>query len=187
MQGGPLLPMFSPPPASAVPNPLANNTGRQYGFQQSRTIAAGDARPQPVIDEVRADFVWRFSVFGRVFVRVTYGTNMTRQFVDLLAPVVMTIPGQLNVEVRSVDPDVDTPFSVTVTQATGGARAIARSALDAGAGAVALSDDAAFYTALSASTLTIAGLPVSVAASLTVPVVAGSTLLTGTGFQEFEA
>lgn len=187
MQGGPLLPMFSPPPATAVPNALANDTGAQYGFQQSRTIPAGDDRPQPVIDEIRSEFVWRFSVFGRVFVRVTYGTNMTRQFVDLLAPVVMTIPGQLNVEVRSVDPQFDTPFSVTVTKATGGCRAIARSALDAGIGSVALSDDAAFYTALSASTLTIAGLPVSVAASQTVPVVAGSTLLTGTGFQEFEA
>jgi hypothetical protein len=179
--------MFSPPPGSAVPDQLKNDTGPTYGFQQSRTIPAGDARSQPVIDEVRAEFLWRFSIFGRVFVRVTYGTLQTRQFVDLLAPVVMTVPGQLNVEVRAVDPQSETPFSVTVTKATGGARAIARSALDAGAGAVALSDDAAFYTALSVSTLTIAGLPVTVAASQTVPVVAGSSLVTGTGFQEFEA
>ncbi len=189
MQGGPLLPMFSPPPASGPDPRSVGNTGEIYGEQNSRVIAAGAANggQQEAIDVVKAPYLWRFSVFGRVFVRVTYGTKQTRSFVDLLAPVIMTVPGQLTVTVRPVDPDVDTAYSVTLTAATGGARAVARSALDASLGAVPISDDAAFFTALSASTLTIAGLPVTVAASQTVPVVAGSTLNTGTGFQEFEA
>jgi len=177
---GAYVPLPSPP---ASPQARSGNGGTPYGWQQSRTIPAGDAREQQAIDEVDAEFLWRFSVFGRVLVRVVYGTTATREFVDLQAPVVMAVPGKLAVYVRSADTNSDQPFQVTCTKATGAARSQARRAITA---AGPIDDDAASFTALVASTLTVAGQAVILAAGQTVPLVAPSSLVAGAGFQEFE-
>jgi hypothetical protein len=178
---GAYVPIPSPP---ASPQARAGDAGTPHGWQQSRTIPAGDAREQPCIDEVNAEFLWRFSVFGRVLVRVVYGTSSTREYVDLQAPVVMTVPGKLCVSVRAADPEEDTPFTVTCTPATGGARSQARRLVDS---AVDFSDDAVSFVALVASTLTVGGQAVTLATGQSVPLIAPSSLVSGAGFEEFEA
>lgn len=178
---GAQVPLPSPP---ASPQARSGDAGTPYGWQQSRTIAAGDEAEQHCIDEVNAEFMWRFSVFGRVLVRVVYGTSQTREFVDLQAPVIMTIPGKLAVYVRSADPQSSQTFSVTCTKATGGARSQARRLVDAAGG---LSDDAVSFFALVACVLTVGGQAVNLAAGQSVPLVAPSSLTSGAGFEEFES
>lgn len=176
-----------PPAVAAVPPPLGSvgDTGVIYGTQQLAVWNPGDVGPRQVCDALKANALWRFSVFGRVLVSIVYGTQGTRKILQLRAPVVLTIPGQFTATATPLD-EQGVQCEVTLTQATAGARAIARDVVNAGGGAVNLSPDAVDFFALTASTLTIAGLAVAVPALQIVPLVAGSVLLTGSGFQEFE-
>lgn len=187
---GPVPPVaarpWGPPPVSA-----ANEMGPSYGVQSLATWAEGESDTKQVIDTLRAGALWRISVFGEVLVNVHYGTQANRHILELQAPVVMTLPGQVSIEVRPVavpGEGESVSCEVTLTQATAGARPHARKLADASGGVVALDDGAVSFTALTASTLTISGISaVAVPALSTVPLVAGSTLDTGSGFQEFDA
>jgi hypothetical protein len=179
------------PPVSAppVPRALDGEAGYKYGIQNRAEWAPGDNRLKAVIDAQRAVMLWRFSVFGPVLIDLTYGSAMRRVFTELAAPVVMAVPGQCQVYARPADPNhTGVVCLVTLTAATGAARAEARRAIDAGAGpALSLDIDAVRYVALTASALTISGIATAVPALSSVPLVAGSVLNTGSGFQEFEA
>lgn len=162
------------------------NTGTIYGTQQRATWKAGDRRPRQVCDALKPQALWRLSIFGRVDVTIAYGTQANRAIELVRAPVVLTIPGQFTATAAPIDGDGATCV-VSLTQATAGARSVARKLADAGGGAVALDEGAIDFWALTASTLTISGVAVAVPALAIVPLVAGSVLLTGSGFQEFEA
>jgi hypothetical protein len=179
------LPVVGPP--APVPTVPVGNTGPQYGTQSFRVWAAGETDARQVIDTLKATALWRISVTGRVRVTFDYGTSQSRALIALQAPVVITIPGQCTVTAEPLDDD-GTTCVVTLTEATAGALSQARKLADASVSAVALDDAAVRYVALTASTLTISGVtPVAVPALSVVPLVAGSSLLTGSGFQEFEA
>lgn len=178
---GPQVPIPSPP---AAPQAHAGDGGTPYGWQQARTIAAGDATEYHVIDAgVNAESFWRFSVFGRVLVRVVYGTSKTRELVDLQAPVVMAVPGKAAVYVRSADDENAVEFSVTLTKAFSCCLSQARRLVNV---ASSLSDDAVRFVALAATTLTVGGQAVSLTAGQSVPLVAPSSLTAGAGFEEFD-
>lgn len=164
----------------------AGNTGIIYGTQSFAIWAPGETQPKQVCDTLKCDALWRFSAFGRVTIRIEYGTQVTREIFVLQCPVVMTLPGQFTATATPLD-DEGADCKVTLTQATAGARAIARRFITAPAGAVNLDRDAVDYFALTASTLTISGAAVVVPALSVVPLVSGSVLNTGSGFQEFEA
>lgn len=180
----------NPRPVSPAPwfAPHQGDGGTPYGFQGGRTIEQGDTKAQVAIDVQQAESLWRFSITGGdLLVDVTFGTLATRSIRNLRAPVVMTVPGKLTVEVRSNDTNAAQPYKATLTAATAGASQ-ARRPVDAGGGpAVPLDVDAARFTALAACTLTVGGLAVTLAASEVVPLIAPSVLLTGRGFEEFEA
>jgi hypothetical protein len=73
---------------------------------------------------------------------------------------------------------------VTLTQATAGARSILRRFIS---GPAAFELDAVAFTALAASVVSVSGVgAIAVPALSTVPLVAGATLTSGSGFQEFE-
>jgi hypothetical protein len=181
------IPPISPPPANA---PHSGSVGEAHGLQSKRIWVAGAVDERQIIDAVRALSLWRVSVFGDVLVRVDYGTGMKGgNFVALRTPLVMTIPGQAQLYAQPRDPEhTGVICKVTITPATAGARSQARKVLNAGAGpALAFDDDAVSFFALTASALTISGLAVAVPALSAVPLVQGSVLNTGSGFQEFEA
>lgn len=189
--GDPRIVFPNPAPVSgqpAAPPPFGalNNTGRVYGTQSRHDWTAGQTDPRVVCDVVKAEALWRLSVFGRVYLTIQYGTLATRQLVNLQAPVVLTIPGQFTATARPLDGN-GASVDVTLTQATAGGLSHARAFVTAAGGAVALDSGAVRFVALTASTLTISGAAVVVPALATVPLVAGSTLDTGSGFQEFEA
>jgi hypothetical protein len=183
-----MMPHEGPPgwPAVAPPPPALDNTGKVYGIQARHTWTAGQTDERQVIDIPRGEFLWRISIFGRVRVRVDYGTKANRHLLNLLAPVVMGIPGQCTVRAVPLDSE-GAEVDATLTLATGTAQAQARNVVDATLAAVPFELDAVRFVALSASTASISGLLVAVPALATVPLVAGSVLLTGSGFQEFEA
>jgi hypothetical protein len=173
----------SGPPAQPPPQGAVGNTGVVYGTQQRAKWAAGDTKAVQVCDVTKAAALWRFSAFGRVAITIDYGTRGTRQILRVLAPVVITLPGQFTATAQPLD-DQGTECFVTLTQATAGARSQARNVV--GPGPVNLSDDAVSFVALNACTLTISGVAVAVPALSVVPLVSGSVLNTGSGFQEFE-
>lgn len=179
-------PSVSVPGGSAPAGAPVGNMGEQYGIQQSAIWLAGDVTPRQLIDARKARSLWRISIFGSLFVTLAYGTSKNRSIVELLAPVVMTVPGQLTVTARPLD-DEGASAVVTLTEATAGAPSQARNFVVRGAVDVALDDGAVRYFALTASTLTISGAAAVVPACSWVPLVAGSVLTAGSGFQEFEA
>jgi hypothetical protein len=186
----------------AMPNPLSvsapaaplparagdgGSMGPQYGTQQFAKWDAGDVGPRDLVDALKTGSLWRISVFGNVYVSIYYGTSHNRAIEQLQAPVVLTLPGQVVVKAWPRDNE-GAECVVTLTQATAGGLSHARKYVDAGAGpAVDLDAGACRFVALEASTLTISGQAVTVPALSTVPLVSGSSLDTGSGFQEFEA
>lgn len=164
------------------------NTGADYGTQALAIWPPGDVQPRQICDSLKAEYTWRFSVFGPVLLTISYGTRGNRTILNLQAPVVMTLPGQFTATATPIgSSSVERSCECTLTKATAGARSVARKLADSTAGAVALDAGAVDYWALTASTLTISGVAVVVPALAIVPLVSGAVLNTGIGFQEFEA
>ena len=175
-------------PAQQQPFGYQGNSGVIYGTQQRAVWHAGENDERQVLDITKAQALWRVSLFGPFSVTIQYGTQGTHQILSLLAPVVMTFPGQVTITAKPLSAEGERVCVVTLTQATAGARSIARKLANAGAGpAVTLDPDAVDFFALNACTLTISGVAVAVPALSVVPLVSGSVLNTGAGFQEFEA
>jgi len=169
-------------PAQPPPQRAVGNTGVIYGTQQSTIWQPGKTDARQVCDAMKPAAMWRFSAFGRCTITIDYGTQGNRKIFALRAPVVITLPGQFTATATPID-DQGAECRVTLTQATAGARSQAR---NLATGPVALSDDAVDFFALDACSLTIAGVVVAVPALQIVPLVAGSVLTSGSGFQEFE-
>ncbi len=163
----------SVPGGSAPAGAPVGNMGPQYGIQQSAKWAAGDVKPRQLVDVTKADALWRFSIFGAVLVTISYGSSKARAIADLMAPVVITIPGQFTATVRPLTEEGASAV-VTLTEATAGALSQARKAVVRGAVDVALDDGAIRYFAVTASTLTISGMAAVVPACSSVPLVAAA-------------
>jgi hypothetical protein len=196
-------------PAQPPPQEAVGNTGRIYGTQARMVWDPGQIDPRVVCDSIKALSLWRFSAFGRVTVTIGYGTQGTREISSLRTPLVLTIPGQFTATATPID-SLGTICTVTLTPATAGTRSIARRFVTTTLAAtlsaqleqatepgnedrhhhvhpVNLDDDAAYFYALTPASLTIAGIPVYATPFQTLPLVAGSILMSGAGFQEFEA
>lgn len=176
----------SEPGHSLPPGAPVGRMGPQYGIQQAARWAAGDVTPRQIVDTLKAAALWRVSIFGSVLVTISYGSSKARPIVELQAPVVLSIPGQFTATARPLD-DQGATAIVTLTEATAGGISQARKVVVRGVANVALDEGAVRYFALTASTLTIGGVASVVPANSSVPLVAGSVLTAGSGFQEFEA
>jgi hypothetical protein len=178
--------VISRPAAPSPPGAPVGDMGTEYGIQSYGRWQPGDTKAKQLIDVRRTDALWRVSAFGtNVSLRLSYGTTKLRTIEALQPPLVIAVPGQLILTVTPLD-DAGAECIVALTYATAGAIANARKFID-GAVAVALDAGAVRYFALTASTLTISGAAVAVPACSFVPLVVGSVLNSGSGFQEFEA
>lgn len=174
-------------PGYPVPRDMPQGQmGPDYGTQQFAKWASGDVKPRQVLDTLKAGALWRISLFGNVYASILYGTSHSRAIESLQAPLVITVPGQVLVTAWPRDTN-GAECVVTLTQATAGALSQARKFVDDAGGAIALDAGAVRFFALEASSLTISGQVVAVPACQSVPLVSGSVLTTGSGFQEFEA
>jgi hypothetical protein len=152
-----------------------------YGSQSVRTWTAADVEPKDLLDAMRSEFLWRVSVQGENLVlQLVYGTQATIRLDALRLPFVGFVPGQAQLLASKLDPAQPANARVTLTAATGGL-----STVRAVAGVGALPTNAASYTALTASTLTVAGFAgIAVAVGATLPLVAPSIVTVGDGILE---
>jgi hypothetical protein len=141
---------------------------------------AGDERPQQLLDATRAEQNWRVSCIGPVAIELIYGTRATLKL-DAWAPLVADIPGQVALYARPLDPSTPTIARCTLTPSASPGAAFARSVASVPG---PLPDAAGAFFALTPSTLTVAGIPITVPALTEVPLVASSILNSGSGLLE---
>jgi hypothetical protein len=138
---------------------------------------------------MRAHSLWRLTVLGtNVRVLISYGTSGNKVLVDLLTPVRVTLPGSVDVYAQPLNfggEQTAAHVEVTLTPVSSGCcdsqcrKVVAGPNLD-------LDDDACRYVALSASVVAIELTNVNVAVLQSISLVAGATLVSGTGYLEFE-
>lgn len=176
-------------PGSPAPSSAWREAGHgpgEHGIQAKGKWAPGETKAKGLIDDLRAANLWRVVAFGGSAMRcdLKYGTKCTIRLTGLSLPLRASVPGQCALEFYPVSAQEDEQIVVvSLTPATSGGlieliRPIA---------GPATFDDAAFrFTALDASALVIRGVPVAVAALQSVRLLAGSTLTSGHGYEEFD-
>jgi len=177
----------SPGPAWPPASPM-HNTGKSHGIQLFPKWKPGETQKKGLVDDLRAANLWRLVIVGGEAMRVDikFGTEKTITLTGLSLPLRCSVPGQLTVEAYPVEAqDTEQSVRATLTPATsGGLIEMRRLRLNASAGPF---DDEAFsYFALTASALTIRGVATAVAALQRVPLLAGSVLVSGDGYEEFD-
>lgn len=186
-------PHTAPPALPPRPWSVADNAGVKHGLQASETWGVGEHDGRDICDQRLAHGMWRLSVFGseHILLDVQFGTSKSRQFRNLRAPLVLYVPGQLTVSARPSPTDSGfypgSEVMCTCTPVSSGHGCDARF-LRTTPGALPI--DAARFRALAASVVritdvgTIVDVPLAVGAVL--PLIAGSSLISGAGYVEFE-
>lgn len=161
-------------------------TPEKYGTQSIRTWSPTDIDKKQVLDSLPNEFLWRAGVIGsNVKLDVTWGSGGTNRLENVRLPFVGYIPGQLNIQASKLDSAAAASCTVTLTTVAGIGEQKIRTFIDATGGAVALLTTGTRYTALAASTLTVAGVgPFAVAAGATLPLIHPATVNTGSGILE---
>lgn len=152
-----------------------------YGIQSQRVWTAAEQGEKPVIDAMRSEYLWRASVAGEnVELILVYGTQAGITIDGLRLPFEAFIPGQVGLRARKLDPDAPASIRITLTAATGGVPTVR-----AFQGVGAIPSTARTYTALAASTLTVAGVVgIAVAAGASLPLIAPAAVTVGSGIVE---
>jgi len=175
----------SPAPALPYPQP-SNEIGEAYGIQCKHTWKPGKVERFPVFDQIRAKNLWRMVLYGSPAVRVDigFGSKATFNFLGLSLPLRCTVPGQLSVECYLTEAqDAEQMVGGTLTPATSGGLIELRRLVT---GTVALDERAMQYFALTASSVNVRGTVVAVPALSSLPLLSGSTLVSGTGYEELD-
>jgi hypothetical protein len=175
----------SPPPGFSPALGSPRTGGEAYeGTQNEQVWAAGQTDRRGIIDATRKAGLYRLTLLGHnVLCNVRYGTNATLQLVNLRAPVVLTLPGQVGVSCQPID-GAGAAISATLVRVTAASIQHARRRL---AGAVAINEAAVSFFTLEACSLTIDGQNYPAVPAFTrVPLIQPAALVTGSGFEEFD-
>ena len=170
------------PTLYAQRQPMPHVLQDSYGMQSKRTWDADDRDPKSLIDSMRAEFLWRLTAHGQnVQFSLTYGTKATRTLERILLPLEAAIPGQVNLTAFKVDPEQSAECVVTFTAiGSSGAQSV-RTFAEPGP----LPSSAKAFTALTASTLVVAGIAgVVVVTGQTLPLISPTSVTTGVGIVE---
>jgi len=174
----------SPGPAWPPASPM-HNTGKSHGIQLFPKWAPGETKKKGLVDDLRAANLWRLVIVGGSAMRVDikFGTEKTITLTGLSLPLRCSVPGQLTVEAYPFEAqDTEQSVRATLTPATSGGLIEMRRPAAVGA----FADEAFAYFALTASVLNIRGIVTAVAALQRVPLLAGSSLTSGDGYEEFD-
>lgn len=178
----------SAPPSSVYPG--GSNLGPQAGHQAKQSWAVGEFDERPLLSVMRAPQLWRITLHGEnIKFRVSFGTSSNIIIKDIQAPARFVVAGACDIYAKP-DSFYEEPTTahaeLTCTPATAGASAIMRSLVGVGR----LDPNGARYVALLASVVSVGpGLTaqnVNLNPTESVPLTAGSTLVSGVGFLEFE-
>lgn len=182
-------------PGSAPPHSWApgdNTLGPASGIQSKQSWLASESDDRPLVSQMRAPHLWRVCIYGEnVSVDISYGTAGGNKFIrNLRTPIRVTLPGSCDVYARPIPQEIPKPAhaEVTCTPVTSGCcdsecRKIV-------SGNVNLDADAVRFVALENSSVqlgqTFESITVALTALQEVPLIAGSVLVSGGGFLEFE-
>ena len=178
----------SAPPSSVYPG--GSNLGPQAGHQAKQSWRAGETDERPLLSVMRAPQLWRITLHGEnVKFRVSFGTSSNIVIQDIQAPARFVVAGACDIYAKPAsfyEEPTAAHAEVTCTPATSGASANMRAL----AGPGALDPNGARFVALVASVVGVGpGLTtqnVNLNPTESVPLTAGSTLVSGVGFLEFE-
>lgn len=175
-----------------MPNALPDEAGRgprnSYGWQQRHAWEAADVEVKPLLSIGKADSLWRVTAQGEnVLFQMTWGTKANRRLTNLLSPLVAFIPGGCDLYAGKVNAQAVASADLTCTPVSGESSCcqLVRQAFAANP-AAAIPVGAWRFTALVASTVTLQGNAVALAAgaSLVVDGSPGNTIL-GAGVLDF--
>lgn len=177
-----LAPQAPAPGAFPRSGPTPHLMLSPYGTQTTRAWTAADQEVKSVIDAMRCEYLWRVSAVGdNVQLAMEYGTQGTIAVANIRLPFEGFVPGQVGIRASKVDPASAASVVVTLTVATGGSPTVRTRAT----APAALPSSARLYTALTASTLTVDGVPgIAVAAGASLPLVSPSSVTAGAGIVE---
>ena len=179
----------SAPPASVYPN--SGQLGPQVGHQAKASWTATERDERQLLSCMRAPHLWRVTLHGEnILFRVSWGTSSNIVVSGIRSPALFVVPGSCDVYAKPesfFEEPTAAHAEITCTPATAGTKANMRS-LIAFAGAIDL--NAARFVALVASVVSVGpGLSaqtVNLNPTESVPLTAGSALVSGAGFLEFE-
>lgn len=174
--------------STALPDERGRAPQNSYGYQQRHTWEVAEQEPKPLLSIGKADSLWRVSAQGvNVVFQLVWGTKATRRLTNLLSPLVAFIPGACEVNASKVNAQATASADLTCTPVSGEGNCcqLVRQAFAANP-AAAVPLGAWRFTALVASTVTLQGNAVALAAgaSLVVDDRPGNTIL-GAGYVDF--
>lgn len=184
---GNLNPRTSPP---ALPPESMGSVGYVHGLQSSEKWTGGASDSRQICDQKLSNHIWRVSVFASTWVRldIVYGTARTINIKALNPPLVLYVPGQCVVYAQpvlnNVGAIVDGFAYCTATPVNSAGAPQIRKLVS---GAQVFDDHVVKFFAFDASVVQFpGGVTVTLAAGQSTPLVAGSSLVSGDGFVEYE-
>lgn len=175
----------SPPPALPPPAASARAGGEPYeGIQNEQEWSATEIDQRGIVDASRKPGLYRLTLTGRnVECSIRYGTNATLLLTKMRPPLTMTLPGNVGVSARPLGTG-GAAIAATLVRVTGSSTPNARRYRD-DVGAID-PEVVAFFT-LEISAFTIDGNAVAAVPAFTrVPLIQPATLVSGSGFEEFD-
>lgn len=175
----------SPPPALPPPANSARAGGEQYeGIQNEQEWTGSDVDQRGIVDASRKPGLYRLTLIGRnVECSIRYGTNATLLLTKMRPPLSLTLPGNVGVSARPLG-EGGAAIAATLVRVTASSTPNARR-YRAAAGAID-PEVVSFFT-LAVSAFTIDGNAVAAVPAFTrIPLIQPATLVSGSGFEEFD-
>ena len=173
----------APRPSSYPGTAMPQSPIRSCGEQKKEVWTAPDQGWRPLLELMPNNELWRVSIVGDLDVELSWGTSSRRVLV-LAAPVMGDLAGNVSARARPRTTEGATG-EVSATNSSGAGPQELRSIVVRVGADVPLHEFATRFVAFVASTLTIRGTAVTLAATQSIPLVSGSVLTSGSGFQEF--
>jgi hypothetical protein len=178
------------PPATAFPS--SGQLGPQAGIQAKQFWPVTERDERQILSCLRAPHLWRVTLHGEnVVFRVSFGTSSNIVIAELQAPSRFWVAGSCDVYAQPFafyEEPQTAHAEVTCTPATSGGSAIMRQR--SRIAPFAFDPNAARFVALDASVVSVGPGLQSVNVNLnpteSVPLTAGSSLVSGAGYLEFE-
>lgn len=176
----------SPPPAQPPPAGSARSGGEPYeGTQNEQAWKADEDDSRGIIDGVRKPGLYRLTLVGRnVEASIRYGTNATLLLTGMRTPLVLTLPGNVGVSAKPINSIQPAEIAATLVRVTasstqqGRRKRTAAGVFDPGV--------CSFYT-LEACSITIDGTNYATVPAFTrLPLIQPASLVSGSGFEEFD-
>lgn len=175
---------FAQPPWGIVPTSPYNP--ETLGIQSRETWLPGETDERPVIDaQLNESGAWRVSVVGDLVLSASWGSKTSKALTNMDAPCMAVFPGQVTITARPRTSGGATCLTTLAPAWTGYLTDFRRLTVHPGGGPVPLEEIWSHYQALTASVVDVRGTNVNVPALSRLPLISGSSLVSGAGYLEY--